>query len=329
MSIPRNTPLATSFTAPEFANILMATDFSVASRAALQEAIRLSNKFGARLTVLHVFEYSPLVAPDTGVQLTNLEPLRDAAQTKLLGAAEEARQDGVSCGSKMTDGYPPVAIVEVARACDVDLVVLGTNAFHGFERLVYGSTAEAVLRGAPCPVITVGPHARCSNGRPHSDTDPIVFATDFHRTTINAIRYAAAFCRTIGAPLHCLHVLPRTLEDSPGNDIIPQIMTDALQQVAAGGGVTVDAPVYSVIYGSEVSNAVVDYARQHQARLVVLGVQHASLLASHTPAHIAYRVIIEAPCPVLTVCFKSHPLPSVTDALPRTATYPSMTANHP
>src|SRR5271154_2526932 len=123
MSIPRNTPLATSFTAPEFANILMATDFSVASRAALQEAIRLSNKFGARLTVLHVFEYSPLVTPDTGMQLIDVDPLRDAAQTKLLGAAEEARQAGVSCGSKITDGYPPVAIVEVARVCDVDLVV--------------------------------------------------------------------------------------------------------------------------------------------------------------------------------------------------------------
>jgi nucleotide-binding universal stress UspA family protein len=221
MSTPKNAPPATASTTPEFTNILMATDFSVASQAALQETIRLSHKCGARLTVLHVFEYSSLVTPDTGMQFTNVEPLREAAQTELLGAAEQARQAGVSCSSQMTDGYPPVEIVEVARASDVDLVVLGTNAFHGLERLVFGSTAEAVLRGAPCPVITVGPHARCSNGRPQSDTDPIVFATDFHRTTINAIRYAAAICRTIGAPLHCLHVLPRALEDNSGNHIIP------------------------------------------------------------------------------------------------------------
>ena len=329
MSTPKNPPAATSSTAPEFTNILMATDFSVASRAALLEAIRITSKCGARLTLLHVFEYTSPVTPDTGVQFTNVEPLREAAQKKLLDAAEQAQQAGVPCSSQMTDGYPPVEIVEVARACDMDLVVLGTNAFHGFERLVFGSTAEAVLRGAPCPVITIGPHARSSNSQSHSDTDPILFATDFHRPTANAIGYAAAFCRTIAAPLHCLHVLPRTLEDNSQNDIISRIMTEALQRVVAEGGVPVDAPVYSVIYGSEVSNAVVDYAREHHARLVVLGVMHTSLVASHIPAHIAYRVITEAPCPVLTMCFRSHPLQSVTDTLPQTPTYPAMPTKHP
>jgi nucleotide-binding universal stress UspA family protein len=328
MSAQRNTTSTTSTTAPEFTNILMATDFSIASRAALQEAIRLSNKFAARLTVLHVFEYSELVAPDTGTQLTNMDLMHETAQKQLLEAVETAQHAGVLCSSKLTYGYPPVEIVAEASESDVNLVVLGTNAFHGFERLVFGSTAEAVLREAPCPVITVGPHARCLSERPRSTTDPIVFATDFHLTTVNAIRYAAAFCGTIGSPLHCLHVLPRTFEDNAQN-IVPQIMTEALQQVVAEGGVSVDAPVYSVTYGSEVSNAVVDYARQHHARLVVLGVQHASLAASHTPPHIAYRVITEAPCPVLTMCFKSHPLPTVTDALPKTPTYCAMTAAEP
>lgn len=290
---------------PEFKNIVLATDFSMASRAAFQEAIKLSHTFSARLTLLHVFEYSNLVAPDTGVQLPNVDPMRERAQRQLLAAVEEVRQTGVLCSSKMVDGYPPVEIVAVARASDVDLVVLGTNAFHGLERLAFGSTAEAVLRGAPCPVITVGPHARCSNGQPHQGADPIVFATDFHRATISAIRYAAAFCRSIGAPLHCLHVLPRALEDNPGNDLIPQIMIEALQQITAEGGTAMDTPRCSITYGSEVSNAVVEYARQQHARLVVLGVQHASLLASHMPAHIAYRVITEAPCPVLTMCFPS------------------------
>jgi nucleotide-binding universal stress UspA family protein len=279
--------------------------------------------------VLHVFEYSELVALDTGAQLTNVQLVHEAAQKQLLEAVETAQHAEVMCSSKLTYGYPPVEIVAAASESDVNLVVLGTNAFHGFERLVFGSTAEAVLREASCPVITVGPHARCSSEQPHSDTDPVVFATDFDLTTSNAIRYAAAFSRTIGAPLHCLHVLPRTFEDNSRNNIVPQIMTEALQQVVAESGVSVDAPVYSLTYGSEVSNAVVDYARQHHARLVVLGVMHASLVASHTPPHIAYRVITEAPCPVLTMCFKSHPLPTVTDALPQTTPYSSMTATQP
>jgi nucleotide-binding universal stress UspA family protein len=61
--------------------------------------------------------------------------------------------------------------------------------------------------------------------------------------------------------------------------------------------------VCATTYGSEVSHAVVEYAREQGARLIVLGVRQASLLASHVPEHIAYRIITEAPCPVLTQAF--------------------------
>jgi len=50
----------------------------------------------------------------------------------------------------------------------------------------------------------------------------------------------------------------------------------------------------------------VDYARQQHAKMIVLGVRQASLLASHVPEHITYRVITEACCPVLTMAFESH-----------------------
>ena len=50
-----------------------------------------------------------------------------------------------------------------------------------------------------------------------------------------------------------------------------------------------------------------DYAREHNAKLIVLGVRQASLAATHTPAHIAYRIVTEAPCPVLTMSFDSYP----------------------
>src|ERR1700692_4324315 len=73
MSTPKNAQPANASTTPEFTNILMATDFSVASQAALQEAIRLSHKCGARLIVLHVFEYSSLGTPDHGMEFTNVE----------------------------------------------------------------------------------------------------------------------------------------------------------------------------------------------------------------------------------------------------------------
>jgi nucleotide-binding universal stress UspA family protein len=84
-------------------------------------------------------------------------------------------------------------------------------------------------------------------------------------------------------------------------------MTEALQRVAIESGTTIDLPVCAITYGSEISNAVVEYAKQQKARLIVLGVRQASMVASHLPAHIAYRIITEAPCPVLTVAFASQP----------------------
>jgi nucleotide-binding universal stress UspA family protein len=207
----------------------------------------------------------------------------------------------------MGSGIPSVTILETLTSDAIDLAVLGTNALHGFERLVFGSTAEVVLRKASCPVLTVGPQA--SNARRASQIkSPVVFATDFHLTTTHAICYASAICKVTRSPLHCLHVLPRTLEGgSRRHDVTLQIMTEALKHVANESGTTIDPPVCAITYGSEISNAVVDYARQQKAKLIVLGVRQASIVASHVPAHIAYRIITEASCPVLTMAFASQP----------------------
>jgi nucleotide-binding universal stress UspA family protein len=206
----------------------------------------------------------------------------------------------------MGSGMPSLTILEAIISKDIDLAVLGTNALHGFERLIFGSTAEAVLRKATCPVLTVGPQV--SDAAKAAQVEgPVIFATDFHLTTTQTIRYAAFFCRVMGAPLHCLHVLPRTVEGGSRSHIIPQIMTEALQHVATENGTTIDPPVCAITYGSEISNAVVDYAKQHKAKLIVLGVRQASMGASHIPAHIAFRIITEAPCPVLTMAVASQP----------------------
>ena len=60
-------------------------------------------------------------------------------------------------------------------------------------------------------------------------------------------------------------------------------MSEALQQLAAESGVVIDPPTCATTFGSEVSYAVVDYAREKHAKMIVLGVRQASLLASHVP----------------------------------------------
>ena len=123
----------------------------------------------------------------------------------------------------------------------------------------------------------------------------------------HAIRFAASFSQLTASPLHCLHVMPRSLEACTQCQVVPAIMSEALQQLANESGVVVETPICATTYGSEVSCAVVDYARQQKAKLIVLGVRKASLEASETHLHIAYRIITEAPCPVLTMAFATQP----------------------
>ena len=289
-----------------FKNVLLATDFSAASRAAFQTALGVCTELGASLLILHVFEYGDAILPETGGQLVELDNIYESARNSLAGLSQLARRESVTCATIMGSGIPSERILKTITSKKIDLAILGTNALHGFERLVFGSTAEAVLRKALCPVLTVGPRASdaARAGQLHG---PVVFATDFHPTTTYAIRDAAFFCEATRSPLHCLHVLPRALEGGVSSHIIPQIMTEALQNVAIESGTTIDPPVCAITYGSEISNTVVEYAKQQKARLIVLGVRQASMVASHIPAHIAYRIITEAPCPVLTVAFASRP----------------------
>ena len=241
------TPMTGSVTS--FKSVLLATDFSAASDAAFQAALGVCTELGASLLILHVFDYADAVPPETGGQLVELDSIYQSARDSLAGLFRVTRQAGVTCATIMGSGIPSERILKTITSKKIDLAILGTNALHGFERLVFGSTAEAVLRKALCPVLTVGPQAldAAMAGQLHG---PVVFATDFHLKTTNAVRDAALFCKATGSPLHCLHVLPRTLEGGNRSHIIPQIMTEALQNVAIESGTTIDPPVCAITYGS-------------------------------------------------------------------------------
>jgi nucleotide-binding universal stress UspA family protein len=292
------------YSSPTFETLLIATDFSAASRAAFRTALEICREMRASLVILHVFEYANIAPPESGGQLLELQSLSDRCRSSLEILRQQAVNAGVPCETALEDGIAEATILDAIAARKIDLAILGTSALHGFERLVFGSTAESVLRKATCPVMTVGPQVVHPVGAFSTPQGPIVFATDFHASTIGAIRYAARISQLTAAPLHCLHVLPRTLEATRGEgQIVPGIMSEALKQVASESGLVMDPPICATTYGSEVSNAVVDYAKRQKARLIVLGVRQASLLASRLPEHIAYRIITEAPCPVLTMAF--------------------------
>ena len=142
-------------------NILVATDFSPASDAAVSYGRELARSFGAALTVLHVVDDIMVRAYgiDSGVLLTDPDVQRqfEADARKHVDAAisDEDRIQLKASGVVLMSRAPSSAIVTYAHESGIDLIEMGTHGRGGFAHLLMGSVSERVVQTAPCPVLTV------------------------------------------------------------------------------------------------------------------------------------------------------------------------------
>lgn len=272
-------------------NILVALDLSSPSVWLIQTAVHFATMLHANLFVAHIFEYS-----DAGI-VEGVIGLRQESKRRLDNIVRKIHSEKIIAQSVMRYGPAAPTILKIIRDKNIDLAILGTTNKTGMERFIFGSVAEAVFRRAPCPMLTIGPEANLDQST-HTQ-GPIVFATDLNTRFFHAIRYAAFLSKAFGAPLHCIQVLPPSI-DTHGVPIISAIMTGALKHLVEENGLD-ERCVCSNIYGKKISETIVEYAKERKAELIVLGIQRTSPLASHLPPHITYEVVAGASCPVLTV----------------------------
>ena len=140
--------------------ILVATDFSEPSDAAVAYGRELARTFGASLTVLHIVDNILTRAYGAeGVVLADPELQREIETTaqRQVDALlfDEDRQALGAVGLVITSNSPSAAIVTYARDASIDLIVMGTHGRGAIAQLLMGSVAERVVRIAPCPVLTV------------------------------------------------------------------------------------------------------------------------------------------------------------------------------
>ena len=143
-----------------FTRILVPTDFSEPSEAALDYARALAGKFGASLHVLHVFDapfaagaVSPegFIAESPEVHARLFEDAKNRLQRRVT--ATDRHRYGAK--TEIVTGSSPESIVNYAKERGMDLIVMGTHGRSGLAQLLIGSVAEKVVRTAPCPVMTV------------------------------------------------------------------------------------------------------------------------------------------------------------------------------
>jgi nucleotide-binding universal stress UspA family protein len=141
--------------------ILVPIDFSESSRAAFEYAVELARPFGATLDVVHVWQAPAFISTATLPEVPTIDAglvqlVKNNAEQAVARFAADARARGVSLGqTRCEPGAPPRAIVDIAKAENYDLIVIGTHGRTGLSHAVMGSVAERVVRHAECPVLTV------------------------------------------------------------------------------------------------------------------------------------------------------------------------------
>jgi nucleotide-binding universal stress UspA family protein len=145
-----------------FKRILVTLDGSDLSERALQPAFELAEKFGAQVTLLRVIAVDAMVLAAAGggphyLQMRQMHEERDRAESEayLHAIQSEWRATGVAVRTRVAIGAAPAMIVQAAEQCQADLIVMSTHGRSGLNRLLYGSVAEAVLRGARLPLMLI------------------------------------------------------------------------------------------------------------------------------------------------------------------------------
>ncbi len=138
-----------------YSHILLAVDFTPATDTVVQQAIELSQTFKARISLVHVVEFVQMDLSNDLVLPQELEidqELMNLATQRLQKLARKLDLDESACF--VTQGSTRREILHLAEEHSVDLIVIGSHGREGIQRLL-GSTANAVLHGAPCDVLAV------------------------------------------------------------------------------------------------------------------------------------------------------------------------------
>ncbi len=133
----------------DYTDILVATDGTAGSAAAIEHAIALARRYEATLHALYV------VDTKLGQNLPVQNVLEQDGQRAVSAVTTAAESDGVSTTEQIVSGVPHEEIRSTIEECDVDLLVLGTHGRKGLDRLVLGSVAERLIRTVEIPVLTV------------------------------------------------------------------------------------------------------------------------------------------------------------------------------
>lgn len=148
--------------------ILTPVDFSSATRGVLNASLELARATGGRVVLLHALQH-PVITTDYGLTAETLREtmaLNETAARKQMIHLEKLLADkGVQVDTRIVSGFAAGNILEQAKKLHAAYIVLGSHGHTAFYDLLVGSTTNAVLKKAPCPVMVVPAVRKAARGK--------------------------------------------------------------------------------------------------------------------------------------------------------------------
>jgi nucleotide-binding universal stress UspA family protein len=300
--------------------ILVPLDFSPASMEALEYATSLARQFPAEIHLVHV--YPPDEAASTPAAAHLLLESAEAIERlneELTGIHRKHVEPFCPENCHIRPGRPYQEIIGLARRIDADLIVLSTRGHTGLKHLLLGSTAERVVRNAPCAVLV----ARKRKQKPKAARKALTVRTilvpvDFSECSLAGVEYAAFLAKKLHATLRFLHViypfvdyvfvdragvrlsgLIEAVEQAAHQQMVQLKRTDFLQGLSVQ---TEIRPGYAI-------DQICRSARQPEVDLIVTSTHGHSGFKHAVLGSVAEHVVRYAECPVLVVPSRSQPEP--------------------
>jgi nucleotide-binding universal stress UspA family protein len=291
--------------------IFLTTDFSACAIYAENFAAALAKRLGAEIHVGHVVDTGYLTYAALYGQAIVIDPnvagVEQAAGQYLDEVVTRLRAKGLHATRHLARGVPIAEITSMIGRSGAKLVVTGTHGHSGFNKFLFGSFCEKLLRQSPVPVLAIkqpGPNAKFDE----EDFAPerIACTTDLSDVSRSAFPLAAELANTLKAELILLHVIDSRFDSFPYIEAVArpsrQHLRERAEKLLGEWSRGLGAGRVSTHVAEGVPHERIEaFVRDHNIDLLVIathghgGVAHALLGST------AERVVRTVPCPVLSV----------------------------
>ncbi len=279
----------------ELKRILVPTDFSETSIAAMRSAAFFARKFNSELLLLHVFETPEFHASIEDLETALDKVVKERVEERLQQLISEHEElQGLSVLPLIEPGRTHKVINAIAEAEGCDLIVMGTHGSTGLsnpERFILGSNAYRVVNASRVPVLTI------RRKTPIREINNIVLPIDLSRETLQKEKAAVQLARLFGATLHVVTVIGFFSEYNPKVDdliIEQQKFTERLEKEGI-------PYVEARIEYRDIADSIIDYAVDNLADLILIMTRQENLVEEFFLGSTARKIISRSPVPVLSI----------------------------